>query len=202
MMGYRGRIVVSVVVAVTLAVALGSYLAFAYPAEATGAASVGATLSIQVINGSTLSPIAGISLFAGPTTSPSDVVATPAGPTLMECVHGVPSGSSVDNNGSVLFPNGTVVTFPSCPLNEYATDSSGLVLIENVTSEYYFVRIGGFMQQNEVIIGHSDTNLVHVTIPWPTGNATLPESGLPSNCRGNQSTSASGVEILYEACSS
>jgi len=201
-MGYRGRVVVSVVIAITLAVALGSYLAFTYPAEATGGAPVGATLSIEVVNSSTLSPIAGIFLFAGPTTSPSDVVATPAGPTLMECVHGVPSGSTVDNNGSVLFPNGTLVTFPSCPLKEYATDSNGLVLIENVTSEYYFVRIGGFMQQNEVIIGHSGTNLVHATIPWPTGNATLPESGLPSGCRSRQSTSASGVEVLFEACSS
>jgi len=202
MMGYRGRIVVSVGIAVTLAVALGSYLAFAYPAEATVGASVGSTLSIQVVNGSTLSPLVGISLFAGPTTSPSDVVATPAGPTLMECVHGVPSGSTVDNNGSVLFPNGTLVTFPSCPLKEYATDGNGLVLIKNVTSEYYFVRIGGFMQQNEVIIGYSDTNSVHVIIPWPTGNATLPASGLPSNCRSNQSTSALGVEVLFEACSS
>jgi len=201
MMGHRGRIVVSVVIAIALAGALGSYLALAYPAEAAGTVPVGTTVYIQVVNSSSLSPVSGITLFAAPTTSPSDVVPTPAGPTLMECVHQVPSGSAVDNNGTVLFPNGTLVTFPSCPVREYVTDANGLVSIMNVTSQYYFVGIGGFMQSNHVIIGHAGGNAVHVTIPWPTGNATLPESSLPSNCHSSQSTSPSGVEVLYETCS-
>jgi hypothetical protein len=200
--GYRAKTAASIVIAVALAVALGALVSFNYPAEATKATQAGATFSIQIVNGSTLAPVAGLTVFAGPATSPSDVVATWGGPTLAECVHIVQNGSVVEGNGSVLFPNGTLVTFPPCSLKEYVTDSSGWVHIRNVTSDYYFVRAVNVMQENDVIIGFNGTSVVNLSMPWPSGKVTLTQSSSSANCAVSYSHALSGVEILYEACSS
>lgn len=198
---YLTKTAASIAVAVMLALTLGLYLSFNYPVEATRATQAGATFSIHVINSSTMLPIADISVFAGPTTSPSDVIMTPAGPTLAECVHGVPTGSAVEANGSVLFPDGTLVTFPPCLLKQYVTDGSGWVYIRNASSEYYFVRAGNIIQQNAAIIGFKGTNAFSVTVPWPSGNITLGQPNPSPNCVVSyQSAFPSGVELLYERC--
>jgi hypothetical protein len=159
------------------------------------------TISIQVVNG-TASPVVGMTIVAGPVTSPSDIGITPDGWTPLECIHQVPNGSLVENNGSVLFPDGTLVTFPPCPLKQYVTDSSGSVLIENSTSEYYFIRAGNLQQQSAFVIGVKGTSTVNVTVPWPSGNATITAAKSSANCIvSRQLVSPSGIQVLYMTCS-
>jgi hypothetical protein len=170
-------------VVVSLVVALSAYSGLTGPAtvntsgtNTTQNSSNEAAIFVQVVNQSTLAPIAGMPVAAGPAQSPSDVGITPGGPTLNECVHGVPSGSSVEENGSVITPNGTVITFPPCPLKEYLTDSAGWVSISNATGAYYFIKVGNVNQWNDILVTMNDTNILYVTIPWPSGNISLASS--------------------------
>jgi hypothetical protein len=201
--GYRTKAAASITLAVLIAISLGAYLAFNFPVEATSAKLAGVTLYVKVVNSSSSLPMAEMTVMAGPITSPTDVSFTPAGPTLRECVHQVPSGSSVEANGSVLFPGGNLVTFPPCLLKEYVTDNSGMISIKNVTSEFYFFRAGNIMMYNAFVIDSKGTNAVSVTVPWPSGNVTLTQSSLPAGCVGNyRPASQSGITIVYETCTS
>jgi hypothetical protein len=132
-----------------------------------------ATIYIQVVNESTLMPIVGMTVDAGPAKSPNDVSFTPGGPTLLECVHEVPSGSFVEENGSVIFPNGTMITSPPCPLKQYVTDSAGRVSILNATGAYYFISAGNVISWNYIVVAMNGTKILYVTIPWPSGKISL-----------------------------
>jgi hypothetical protein len=139
-----------------------------------------ATFYIQVTNGSTASPLAGISVEAGPTPSPNDVMFTPGGPSLIACVHQVPNGSSVGNGTAV--SNGTTITFTQCPLKGYATNASGWVSIINATGPFLFIDAGNVNEWNDVVIGVQDNSVVNMRIPLPQGNITVPTSG--ETCNG------------------
>jgi len=104
------------------------------------------TVLIEVVNDSTKPPVSGVTVAAGPASSSTDVAFTPDGPTLNECVHEVPSGSLVQENGSVVLPNGTTITFAPCPLKDYVTNSVGQVVVPDATGTYIFVKTGYFNQ--------------------------------------------------------
>jgi hypothetical protein len=136
---------------------------------------VAAGLLIRVVNGSSGQPVAGVRALAGPASSADDMALTPGGPTLKECVHGVPSGSDVLGNGTVVLPNGTHVTYPTCPLKTYTTNSSGLVSIPESEGEYYFFSVGGMLMPSFVygIVRLSGVGETYVTVTWPNGNYTV-----------------------------
>jgi len=142
----------------------------------TSSAQSGEEIFIQVVNSSTMAPIAGMSVVAGPTPSPNDVSNTPGGPTLVQCVLVVPSGASV-GNGKVVLSNGTTSTFTSsCPLVVYKTDASGRVSISNVTGPFYYVKAGNVNIWNDIVVGVEADTVVNMTIPLPSGEITTPSS--------------------------
>lgn len=134
-----------------------------------------AGLLIYVVNGSSGLPVAGVRVLAGPASSADDMALTPGGPTLKECVHGVPSGSDVLGNGTVVLPNGTEIAYPACPLKTYTTNSSGSVSIPEVAGEYYFFSVGGMPTPSFVygVVRLSQVGETHVTVDWPNGNYTV-----------------------------
>jgi len=135
----------------------------------------GAGLLIHVLNDTTGQPMAGVRVIAGPASSMNDTVYTPGGPTVKECVHQVPSGSSVLANGTVVLPNGTMLTFPTCPLSSYSTNSTGWVTISGITSTYYFFYAGNAMSSFNsfgiVQLFHGEAT--YVTVKAPSGNYTV-----------------------------
>ena len=135
----------------------------------------GASLLIHVLNDTTDQPVAGIRVLAGPASSMNDTVYTPGGPTVKECVHQVPSGSSVLANGTVVLPNGTMLTFPTCPLSSYSTNSTGWVTISGITSTYYFFYAGNVMSSFNSfgIIQLFQGEGTYVTVRAPSGNYTV-----------------------------
>jgi len=142
----------------------------------TSSAQPGEEVFIQVVNASTMAPIAGMPVYAGPTPSPNDVVITPGGPTLAECVHEVPNGAVVEGNGTVV-SNGTTTTFAPCPLVEYVTDASGRVSITNVTGPFYYINAGTTMFSNDIVVGVENNTVVNMIIPLPSGEITTPGGG-------------------------
>jgi len=149
----------------------------------TSSAQTGETIFIQVVNASTMAPIAGMPVYAGPTPSPNDVVTTPDGPTLAECVHEVPNGAVVEGNGTVV-SNGTTTTFAPCHLVEYVTDASGRVSITNVTGPFYYINAGDTMFSNDMVVGVENNTVVNMTIPLPSGaiattQTSAGQSGMP-----------------------
>lgn len=135
----------------------------------------GTSLLIHVLNDTTRQPVAGVRVVAGPASSMNDIVYTPGGPTVKECVHQVPSGSSVLANGTTVFPNGTVVTFPPCPLSTYATNSTGWVTISGATGAYYFFYVGNVTSSFNSfgIIQLVQGEATCVTARAPSGNYTV-----------------------------
>jgi hypothetical protein len=141
----------------------------------TSSAQSGEEIFIQVVNSSTMVPIAGMPVYAGPTPSPNDVSYTPGGPTLVQCGHVVPNGASVEGNGKVVLSNGTTSTFASsCPLVVYTTDASGRVSISNVTGPFYYVKAGNVNIWNDIVVGVEANTMVNMTIPLPSGEITTP----------------------------
>jgi hypothetical protein len=144
-------------------------------ASTSSGAQTSEAIFIQVVNSSTMAPIAGMPVYAGPTLSPNDVFNTPGGPTLVQCGLVVPNGASV-GDGKVI-SNGTTSTFTiSCPLVEYTTDASGRVSIPNVTGPFYFVKAGGVNSWNDIVLGVEANTVVNMTIPLPSGQITTPWS--------------------------
>jgi hypothetical protein len=143
----------------------------------TSGAQSGEEIFIQVVNASTMAPIAGMPVSAGPTPSPNDVTMTLDGPTLAECVHEVPNGAVVEGNGTVV-SNGTTTTFASCPLVEYTTDASGQVSIANVTGPFFYVKAGNVNIWNDIVVG-VEASVVNMTIPLPSGQITTPWAAQP-----------------------
>jgi len=137
--------------------------------------TTGTSLLILVLNLTTGQPVSGIRVIAGPTSSKNDAVYTPGGPTVRECVHQVPSGSSVLANGSTVYPNGTSVTFPPCPLSTYSTNSTGWVTISRITGAYYFFYAGNPMSSFNSfgIIQLFQGKATYVTVKAPSGNYTV-----------------------------
>jgi hypothetical protein len=134
-----------------------------------------AGLLIHVVNETSGQPATGIRVLAGPASSADDIALTPAGPTLKECVHGVPSGSTVLGNGRVLLPNGTEIAYPPCPLETYTTNSTGWVSIPEAAGAYYFFSVGGMAMAYNVygVVQLSQGEATYVTVNWPNGNYTV-----------------------------
>jgi len=124
---------------------------------------------LRVVQDSSGQPMGGVTVTAGPASSKKDVVFTPGGPALKECVHGVESGSTVLNNGTVLFPNGTRVTYPPCPAKTYETNSTGWISISNATGKYYFFRVGGINPSTYGIVELFQDRTTYVTVSMPSG---------------------------------
>lgn len=141
----------------------------------TSSVQSGEEIFIQVVNASTMSPIAGMTVSAGPTSSPNDVVNTPGGPTIAQCVHEVPSGSYVEGNGTVV-SNGTTTTFAPCPLVAYVADASGQVSITNVTGPFFYIKAGNVNIWNDIVVGVKNNTVVNMTIPLPSGEITTPQT--------------------------
>jgi len=135
----------------------------------------GASLLIHVLNDTSGQPVARIKVLAGPASSMDDIAYTPGGPTVKECVHQVPSGSSVLANGTAVFPNGTVVNFPPCPLSTYPANSTGWVTISGITATYYFFCAGNAMSSFNSfgIVQLSQGEATYVTVKAPSGNYTV-----------------------------
>lgn len=144
-------------------------------ASTSSGARTGETIFIQVVNSSTMAPIAGMPVYAGPTPSPNDVLNTPGGPTLVQCGLVVPNGASVEGNGKVVLSNGATSTFTiSCPLVEYTTNASGRVSISNVTGPFYFVKAGNVNAWKDIVVGVEANTVVNMTMPLPSGEITTP----------------------------
>ena len=124
---------------------------------------------LRVVQDSSGQPMGGVTVTAGPASSKKDVVFTPGGPALKECVHGVESGSTILNNGTVLFPNGTRVTYPACPAKTYETNSTGWISISNATGKYYFFRVGGINPSTYGIVELFQDRTTYVTVSMPSG---------------------------------
>jgi len=133
-----------------------------------------AGLLIHVVNETSGHPVAGIKVLAGPASSADDIALTPGGPTLKECVHGVPSGSAVLGNGTVVLPNGTRISYPACPLETYATNSTGWVSIQEASGMYFF-NVGGMAGAYNVygIVKLSQGVETDLMVDWPNGNYTV-----------------------------
>jgi len=142
-------------------------------ASTSSGSQTGEAIFIRVVNATTMSPIAGMTVYAGPTSSPNDVMDTGGGPTLSECVHEVPNGASVEGNG-VVVSNGTTTTFAPCPLVKYVTDSAGRVSIANVTGPFYYIKAGTVNFWNDMMVGVETDTVVNMTIPLPSGEITTP----------------------------
>ena len=112
----------------------------------------------------------GVTVTAGPASSKKDVAFTSGGPILNECVHEVESGSTVLNNGTVIFPNGTRVTYPACPAKTYETNSTGWISISNATGQYYFFRVGGINPSTYGIVELFRDRTTYVTVSMPSGD--------------------------------
>ncbi len=93
-------------------------------------------------------PLEGTTVHAGPTNSTKDVF-TPDnpggnfGPTLKQCyccpdALSWPSGVVVRLDGSVLWPNGTLM-FPPCPVKSYKTNTAGWVVVNRTNADYYLL---------------------------------------------------------------
>lgn len=148
--------------------------------QVTSAAPQAAGLQIHVINETSGQPVSGVRVVAGPVSSPNDLALTPAGPTLNECVHQVPSGSTVIGNGSVVLPNGTTVTFPACPLTTYTSDSSGYVSIPEISGPYYYFDVTAGLELAYNVYGVVPLiagEVTLVTVFWPNGNYTVSDAG-------------------------
>ena len=136
---------------------------------------------IHVLNDSTLAAVGGISVTAGPASSKSDVVFTPGGPTVSECVNEVGSGSTVYGNGTVVSGTTTYTLQQLCHLSSYVTNATGWVSIPTVNSSFLFIRVGTIVQSTYDIVGLNGSGAVYVTMPWPSGVASVstnpPNSG-------------------------
>jgi hypothetical protein len=139
----------------------------------SGTAAAG--LLIHVVNETSGQPVTGIRILAGPASYSDDIALTPGGPTLKECVHGVPSGSTVLRNGTVVLPNGTEIAYPSCPLETYTTNSTGWVSIPGAAGAYYFFNVGGMATAYNAygVVQLSQGEATYVTVNWPNGNYTV-----------------------------
>jgi hypothetical protein len=141
-------------------------------------AQVNETLYIQVINATTGAPIDGATVRAGPASSANDFGWTPVGPTINECVHGMPSGSTVLLNGTIFYPNGTLFTPAPCPLMTYTTNSTGWVTIPNQDSSYFFIYAWGEAGRNyQVIPVEGSSTFVTVPLPMATMTVTTKSGG-------------------------
>lgn len=141
--------------------------------SATAPDGAGIGVYIHVVNDSTGDAVPGISVKAGPASSPDDLMFAPDGATIKECVHTVPSGSAVLLNGTILYANGTIITPPPCPLKLYTTNATGWVSITNATGAYYMIIAGNVNMNSYAMVSLYRGQAVYVTIPWPTGNATV-----------------------------
>ena len=127
-------------------------------------------LVLRVVQDSSGQPMGGVTVTAGPASSKKDVAFTSGGPILNECVHEVESGSTVLNNGTVLFPNGTRVSYPACPAKTYLTNSTGWISISNATGQYYFFRVGGINPSTYGIVELFRDRTTYVTVSMPSGD--------------------------------
>src|SRR2546426_3713019 len=127
-------------------------------------------LVLRVVQDSSGQPMGWVTVTAGPASSKKDVAFTSGGPILNECVHEVESGSTVLNNGTVIFPNGTRVTFPACPAKTYETNSTGWISISNATGQYYFFRVGGINPSTYGIVELFRDRTTYVTVSMPSGD--------------------------------
>jgi hypothetical protein len=130
-------------------------------------------LLIHVVNETSAQPVSGVPVYGGPVSSPDDIGPTWANTwTLDECVHGpAPSGSVVLANGTVALPNGTEITYPTCPLKSYTTNSTGWVSIPNAAGRYYFFNVGGLMGPDIYgFVPLSQGVVTQVTINWQIGD--------------------------------
>ena len=127
-------------------------------------------LVLRVVQDSSGQPMGGVTVTAGPASSKKDVAFTSGGPILNECVHEVESGSTVLNNGTVIFPNGTRVTYPACPAKTYETNSTGWISISNATGQYYFFRVGGINPSTYGIVELFRDRTTYVTVSMPSGD--------------------------------
>jgi hypothetical protein len=141
------------------------------------------TLYLQVISDSTGKPAAGLRVRASAVPSAETYARLPggSGPVPVECVQEVPSGSYVLGDGVVVFPNGTTVTFSTCKIDVYITNSTGGVRIDALGAEYYLLvveypssppgtcRLGCTY---EVVDVHSRP-ITYVTVTIPSGNFTV-----------------------------
>ena len=131
------------------------------------------TILIHVLNDSTLGTVSNDSVTAGPASSMDDVVFTPGGgPTIEECVAQVGNGSTIGPNGTVTSGTSTY-TIPACPLKSYDTNGTGWVTIANATGQFYFIKIGNFESYNYAIVDVGENQTLYVTIPWPSGAASV-----------------------------
>ena len=133
------------------------------------------SLVIHVVNVTSGQPAAGVRVLAGPATSADDIAITPGGPTLKECVHGVPSGSSVLGNGTVVLRDGTRITYPTCRLITFVTNSTGWISIPDVSATYYFFNVGGMVSAYNVygIVQLLQGVETRANVNWPNGNHTV-----------------------------
>lgn len=152
----------------------GSRAILSFQVEPSSEAAVGG-LQIHVVQDISGQPVSGMTVVAGPASSKDDIALTPGGPTLKECVHGVPSGSAISNNGSTaVLPNGTTVTFQSCPVRTYTTNGTGWVSIPGASGPYFFFEVGTLQGEGafgivQLFYGRTTYLTVHV----PSGNYTV-----------------------------
>jgi hypothetical protein len=143
------------------------------PGGANSVSGQGETFLVRIVNGPAMTPIAGVPVSAGPASSPEDIVDTPGGPTLGECVDQVPNGSTIASGGVI--SNGTTTALPSCPLSGYTTNATGWVEIANATGGYYFIKAGNVNEWNDVLLGVIANTTLTLSIPLPSGNASVPD---------------------------
>ncbi len=150
----------------------GTLVVLHFLVASSGTAAGG--LQVHVVQDGSGQPVAGRTVVAGSTSSKDDIALTPGGPALKECVHEVPSGSTVMGNGKVVLPNGTVNTISYCPPKTYTTNGTGWVSIPDATGQYYFFEIGTLQAMSAFgIIDLSQNGPTYLTVHVPSGNYTV-----------------------------
>lgn len=147
--------------------------------------TVGETIFVHVVNSTSGEPITDAAVLAGPASSATGIFAilssatSYSGYTVNECVHEVPSGSTIVPGGNMAVSNSTTTTFSTCPLKNYNTNATGWVTISNQNATYFFIQAYAQQQASSpnahvVTIEGSQT---YVTAPYPEGNFTVSQHG-------------------------
>lgn len=177
---HRFTLVVGVIVMAAVAVLVGLWVV--RPSTMAPAGTRSWPLYVQVISDSTGEPVAGLRVRASALPSADTYAIAPsAGPVPPECVVAVPSGSAVLGDGMVLLPNGSTVTYPTCKIDVYLTNSTGGVRIEALAVDYCLIVVeypaspqgtcrGGCAW--DVVEVHSRP-IAYVTVTIPSGNFTV-----------------------------
>ncbi|MCS4538820.1 MAG: hypothetical protein HYY67_08190 [Thaumarchaeota archaeon] len=117
-------------------------------------------------------PARGITVSIAPLNDTNSIVYNlpgPAGVSLAQCIHQVPSGAAiVDNGKAAILPDGRKVSIPECPFKVYTTNTTGWVAIHQASNAKYLLIIASFFVHGtyEIVPIHGNQT-IYITMKVP-----------------------------------